>query len=153
MSFPLFVPHRVVLSAAGFIKPGSPQALCLRLESGDAAVVADSYPGGLLVAAASDPFDLINVAIPYAASLSGTAQPRWAKTRPDFMVRGIWTLAAILYLLRLCVFSFFLQLEKMSHVCRHVSAGLARVVHVGCVLFGRERTGRARGSQHAAPKR
>lgn len=47
--------------------------LCLRIESGTADVVADSWRSALLVAAGSEPYELVNRAVAAAARLSGNA--------------------------------------------------------------------------------
>lgn len=56
--------------------------LCLRIESGTADVVADSWRSALLVAAGSEPYELVNRAVAAAARLSGTSKPRDEKHVP-----------------------------------------------------------------------
>ena len=65
-------------------KPG-PHDLALRVESGDAAVAATSFPSALLVAPAVglDPLALAEAAVLAAAALSGPARPRTDKGRGD----------------------------------------------------------------------
>ena len=53
------------------------QAACLQLGS----VRAVRRPDALYVAAGWDPFALLDTAIPYAASIAGTARPRSQKVR------------------------------------------------------------------------
>ncbi|KAK9915311.1 hypothetical protein WJX75_007444 [Coccomyxa subellipsoidea] len=62
----------------------------LRIESGDESVAASQWGGALLVAAGTDPYDLVNSAVAAAAQLSGGAKPRLSKQQPDFVGSFGW---------------------------------------------------------------
>lgn len=70
--------------------PLSSRTPSLRVESGDATVKAATFSGALLLAAATDPFDLIRNAVAEAAQLSGGARARWDKDLPDFIDSFGW---------------------------------------------------------------
>ncbi|BDA43643.1 probable galactinol-sucrose galactosyltransferase 2 [Coccomyxa sp. Obi] len=62
----------------------------LRVESGDESVAASHWGGVLLVAAGTDPYDLVDSAVAAAAQLSGGAKPRLSKQQPDFVGSFGW---------------------------------------------------------------
>lgn len=62
----------------------------LRTESGDESVAASQWGGALLVAAGTDPYDLVDSAVAAAAQLSGGAKPRLSKQLPDFVGSFGW---------------------------------------------------------------
>ncbi len=62
----------------------------LRVESGDESVGARHWGGVLLVAAGTDPYDLVDSAVAAAAQLSGGAKPRVTKQQPDFVGSFGW---------------------------------------------------------------
>lgn len=60
----------------------SPDTLVLRMESGCETVLGASFPRALYLAAAWDPFELVDAAVAGAAALSGGAKPLWQKQVP-----------------------------------------------------------------------
>ena len=52
-----------------------PDRLCIRMESGDAAVQAERWEQALYIAAGRDPFSLLDAAVANAAAMSGGAKP------------------------------------------------------------------------------
>ena len=57
--------------------------LCIRIESGDAAVKAAKWEHALYIAAGSDPFALLDAAVARAAAMSGGAKPLWVLCHVD----------------------------------------------------------------------
>lgn len=77
---------------AGVCRKGkdSSREVRLRVESGDESVAASHWGGVLLVAAGTDPYDLVDSAVAAAAQLSGGAKPRMSKQQPEFVGSFGW---------------------------------------------------------------
>lgn len=57
--------------------------ITLHIDSGNHTVTSNRWETILLIAAGTNPYDLVDAAVTKAASLSGPARPRWDKQRPD----------------------------------------------------------------------
>ena len=79
-------PHRItyaILQGACRSLAAVSDDLVLRIESGDASVLASEWPSALLVASGRNLFQLIRESVAHAARLSGEARPLHEKSLPD----------------------------------------------------------------------
>jgi raffinose synthase len=71
--------------AGSTLGASNPDAIAVRMESGDDSVVSSTFDNTIYLATGNDPFELMERGVPAAASLSGTARPRGVKEVPEIL--------------------------------------------------------------------